>query len=103
MFPCLHRSDGFPEMARLHAARSCATSLLSRSLLISSITHSFQVFLPLPRPLSLQPEFPYMPTPSCLHSNAPHVQTISICFFSQPPQCFQYPTSPRAPHYVSSL
>src|ERR1700757_4373306 len=49
MFPCLHGSHGFPEMARLQAARSCAISLLSRSLLMSSTTHSFQVFLPRPR------------------------------------------------------
>src|ERR1700755_1976798 len=51
VFPRLRGSDCFSTMALLHTARSCAVSLFSPNLLISSSTHSFHFFLPLPRPL----------------------------------------------------
>src|SRR6266536_3329715 len=43
--------DGFPKIPLLHrlqATRFCASSFCNLSLLISSTTHSYHVFLPLP-------------------------------------------------------
>jgi len=47
----LARVRRLPKMVPLHTARSRASSLVTPTLLMSSITHSSHVFLPLPRPL----------------------------------------------------
>ena len=44
-------SDVFPDMRPLHISLNTAHSLCKPSFFISSFTHSYQVFLPLPAPL----------------------------------------------------
>src|SRR5664279_1930691 len=51
LLSALARVGRFSKMLLLQTARSCASSRFNFNLLISSATHSFHVFLPLPFPL----------------------------------------------------
>ena len=74
-------------MRSLHISLNTTHSGCKPSSSISSLTHSLQVFLPLPHISPLPPPHFYKPTPNHLHSYAPHVQTTSIS-----------PASPPQPH-----
>src|SRR5664279_3966297 len=74
----LERVGQFPKMPPLHTALYCAYSCFSINFFMSSATHSFQVFLPLPPPLFPSTSIFLHADTHHLYLYAPRVQTILI-------------------------
>ena len=86
-------------MKPLHISLNTAHSGCKPSAFISSFTHSYQVFLPLPEHLATT-TFLQADTQSS-HSYIPHAQTTSIYPASPPHQCSVHPKDCTNPHCVS--
>src|SRR3981081_3127011 len=87
VFTVLARFRRFPKMPLLHTSRSSASSLLSFNFFKSSLTHSSDVFRPLPDSLCPTPthfrhDETKSPTSLCStcpnHLSLPHLTTSAI-------------------------